>query len=57
MKPKVIYLDGGPKNGRITYVLSHEKEYISASKKGIKYIYKEDVQVKGLFVYTGVKTA
>ena len=57
MKPKVIYLDGGPRNGKIAYVLSHVREYISASKKGIKYVYKEDLKIKGLFVYTGVKTA
>lgn len=57
MKPKVIYLDGGPRNGKIAYVLSHVREYISASKKGIQYVYKEDLKVKGLFVYTGVKTA
>ena len=54
MKPKVIYFDGGPSNGKIAYVYKHVKEfYIWATKKREKHVYKEDEKVKGLFVYTG----
>ena len=55
MKPKVIYLDGGPSNGKIAYVYKHVKEfYIRATTKRVKHLYKEDQKVKGLFVYTGI---
>ncbi|GAC1419673.1 MAG: hypothetical protein NVS1B13_01040 [Flavisolibacter sp.] len=54
MKPKVILLNGGPRNGEIAYVYKNVKEYnVSATKKGIKHIYREDEKLAGYFIYTG----
>ena len=54
MKPKVIYLDGGPRNGQIAYVYKNEREYnVPSAKQGIKHIYQEDEKMKGYFIYKG----
>ena len=54
MKPKVILLNGGPRDGQIAYVYKNVKEYnVSSSKKGQKHIYREDEKLAGYFIYTG----
>ena len=54
MKPKVIYLEGGPKDGQITFVSRNVKQYYIPAPKKAKYVYKEDMRMKGLFIYTGL---